>query len=793
MNFEFIDHLDVAVQVSNIDGEIVYLNKSAKQRLGISTSSEKALYVHDFEPIFKSKVNWYEHVDELRENGSITIRSINNIIGKSEVSFPVEVRVKLIEIKGEEFIVALSENISDRIQVERQLARKQKLLEVISRTTIEMLDSTDILFDIGQALPIIGEAVSVDRTYLFTNTLNKDGQLLTSQRLEWNSGVKDPQIDNPELQNFPISEFDLFLNDLENDKPFEAVVSNMKDGELKRILQSQDIISILIIPIHVNQEFWGFIGYDDCKTERSWGVDELTMLKTFASVISKGLERSSHLKTIESYAQFPLENPQPVFKISALGEVLLANPSSTKLERIVLVNNKEVFMSLEEYAKFIAKELRLLKLPFQQTIQSQKGDIYTVSVKQVKDKKSINVYLANITNLVHTQNELKKAKNDAEYALRVREGFLANMSHEIRTPLNGIYGLISQLGSIVESSEGKEILNEIKVSSKYLLSIVDQILELSKITSDGNILKLSPFLWSDLFEDLSSITSPLIKSKRLKLSFEIAPNIKDLFIGDPVRIKQILLNLISNSIKYTSEGLIHVSVKAIIRGQHSCTFLLRVLDTGIGMSKDFQSKIFDKFSREDYSENRINEGIGLGMSICNELVQRMNGTINVSSEQNKGTTVDIRLALPYRFDDSNKVSQKESVTCVKQMKPVERALVVEDNHINRKVLSLLLTRHNVKYEEAINGKEAILKAREFIPDVVFMDIHMPETDGITATKLLKRNEGFKGRVYALTADVTTYSAEEYQYLGFDGLITKPYEENQILEVLSLNKADERLD
>lgn len=291
-----IDNSSDAIQVATEDGNIFYLNEEATKRLGIESNEIGKYKVSDFEKLFEDKLIWEEHVAELKRKDSLILEGLN-MNQKTGQTFPVEVTVKYIKIGETGYVIANSRDITDRKKTLNALRTKQGMLNAIAKATDELLSNPNVYEAINFSLPMIGEAVGVDRTYLFENT-DLDGATLTSQRFEWSAEDAVPQINNPELQNVPIEIFGDIIQYMHEKRPFKAIVSKIEEKEMREVLESQGIVSILIIPVIHKEKFWGFVGYDDCKIERSWSHDEVALLQSFANSIANAIDR----KELEEHA-----------------------------------------------------------------------------------------------------------------------------------------------------------------------------------------------------------------------------------------------------------------------------------------------------------------------------------------------------------------------------------------------------------------------------------------------------------------------------------------------------------
>jgi len=385
-----------------------------------------------------------------------------------------------------------------------------------------------------------------------------------------------------------------------------------------------------------------------------------------------------------------------------------------------------------------------------------------------------------ITEQKKLELDLTEAKNNAETSSRFKELFLANMSHEIRTPLNAIIGMIREISRESLSPKQNLYIKNAVMASQHLLAIVNDILDISKIESGQMILEMRPFSLLDVINETISILFPSAKEKMLQLSSEISPMIAPAYFGDSNRIRQILLNVINNSIKYTEKGKISVECDVIGTLKNSHHLQIKVTDTGIGMEASFVKNIFDKFTQGDISTARKYGGTGLGMAITNELIQMMHGTIRVSSKKNVGTIIEIYIDL--EIASENEIEAKTSPESFDSLKD-KNILLVEDNDLNRMVAQDLLSFYGIKVFETINGVQAIEKLKESAYDLILMDLQMPEMGGIEATEIIRKVMRLNTPIIALTANAFKAELDRCVAAGMNDYITKPYEENVLMEAI----------
>ena len=383
----------------------------------------------------------------------------------------------------------------------------------------------------------------------------------------------------------------------------------------------------------------------------------------------------------------------------------------------------------------------------------------------------VSIY-SDMTERKLVENELKHAKKEAEDANRVQCRFLENMSHEVRNSINGIVGMIDLTILTDLSIEQKENLKVIKKSADSLLKIINELQDFTKIESGNLVINKIGFNVRKLVEELIDESAPLAIKKGLKLNYVISSFIPRVVIGAPNQLKQVLGNLLDNALKFTENGQVTLSVTRMTKLKEMVELKFSVTDSGIGISKEEQSKLFRPFSQAKGSISKNYEGIGLGLVITRKLVQNMGGTIWVESEKGSGSSFQFTLNFMSQLE-SNKNYHPDALLTL-TMKSLQ-ILVVEDDPVNLTVLTRMLKGKGHTIDTAANGSEALVLHGRKPYDVIFMDIQMPIMDGIEATVLIREKEGLVRHtpIIALTAHALQRDREKLLSYGMDEYISKP--------------------
>ncbi|MFC3034711.1 ATP-binding protein [Pseudoalteromonas fenneropenaei] len=494
-------------------------------------------------------------------------------------------------------------------------------------------------------------------------------------------------------------------------------------------------------------------------------------------------ELTDNLKIQEAF----IENiGDAVVIIDKEGAIQRFNSAATTLfgytEEEIKGQNVSVLMPksiADEHAQFIAASSssthRVLGRTRPLMAQNRAGEVFPVDITVTRVALKNNVLFIGLIHdsreRHHTQAMLEQAKEQAETANTAKSEFLANMSHEIRTPMNGIYGTLQILEQEVLELGHKKLINKALYSAKALLTIINDILDFSKI--EANMLELETTNCSilQIFESVISDLNPVAQSKGIGLVQQIEQNFPDGWQGDAVRIRQILLNLTSNAVKFTEQGLVTISVALAKTSDGKDQIKFVVEDTGIGMDEAAIQQLFTRFKQADSSTTRRFGGTGLGMAITKNLINMMHGDINVSSRKGVGTRFEVLLPLP-RTDTVAPSKNHQHATAPKLTG--KTILIAEDNKINQIVIQTMLKSTEATLHIVDDGEQAVAKAHELQPDLILMDIQMPVMAGTDACRIVKQQLPAIP-IVALTANVMEQDKKAYLSCGFDAHLAKPIE------------------
>lgn len=402
-------------------------------------------------------------------------------------------------------------------------------------------------------------------------------------------------------------------------------------------------------------------------------------------------------------------------------------------------------------------------------LETDEGFLTAATIRDVTYEKKIEKAL------IQAKESAEKAKQIAEDAMQAKQTFLSNMSHEIRTPMTAIIGFSKVVLKTDLTEKQKEYITAIKTSSDALLVLINDILDLAKVDAGKMTFDLLPFNLKSSISIMLHLFDIKFQEKRLKLVTVFDKAIPEFMLGDSVRLNQIMMNLISNAIKFTTEGEITISVHLKSEDDDNANVEFVVADTGIGIPENMLATIFENFEQATTSTARLFGGTGLGLAIVKKLVEKQGGAIEVKSKIGEGSTFSFVLNFQKSKAETVLTTGLTAIELDKDIKNL-KVLVVEDVALNQLLMKIILDDFGFERDIAENGKVAIEKFQSKSFDIILMDLQMPEMNGYEATEVIRKKLNSKIPIIALTAEVTEADLEQCKAVGMNGHVAKPIDE-----------------
>ena len=809
---------------------------------------------------------------------------------------PAEITLVRALYKDDFVVLGYTRDLRDHYKMQYGIEHRDKLLKAVNQMATLLL-STDEAEDIEApfiaGMELVGRAVDADRVHIWKNE-QVDGELQFSHSYSWISETGNDKAFIPGGFMAPYARMSDWEAKFKRNEYVGGAVHSMTKEE-RDYFKTFDILSVVLIPLFLNDHFWGLFSVDDCRKERDFSYEEISILRSASLMLASAVNRrmmSNEIKRAQEHATQRLEElvEERTRELSAAQRKLttryeyakkltdaLANitksPNITagdvqaaaeiiafegcralNVDRISIwhlsasgefLNNITCFertvgkciilsdldlQSRANYANLLEAERLIIASDIQEAHALDCGnnpnicamleapiridgkligvvcadqDVckeYPESREWLIEEQTFVSSLADMMALAISSYDRRKAREAAEVANQAKSTFLANMSHEIRTPMNSILGItdiLMQKDLLPEDIQ--EGLDRIYNSCDMLLGIINDLLDFSKIEAGKMELLPAQYKLASLINDCVQLNVMRIYGKPIEFELQVNEDTPANLIGDELRIKQILSNLLSNSFKFTDSGKVTLSVVSeILPDEKAVILVLSIKDTGRGMTNEQLRILFEEYSRFYERERKQVEGTGLGLAITQNLVSLMNGGISVESNPGTGSTFTVRLP-QIKVDNAvlgkslsgnleklsiNYVARKKRSHIIRDMMPYGKVLVVDDVEANIYVAIGLLKPYALQIDAVMSGQEAIdliVNGKEY--DAIFMDHMMPEMDGIEATKLI-RDLGYTKPIIALTANAVTGQAEVLLQNGFNEFISKPIDIRQLNSILN---------
>jgi PAS domain S-box-containing protein len=730
-------------------------------------------------------------IQQLIEKGSINDYE-NLLIHKNGKHVPVSITSHLIkDSEGKPgYIEGTIRDISERKETESKMSRLLKLQNLLTHLATEFINipvenSNEAVDTI---LSVIGKGNEIDRVYVYEYDFVKNTMTNTH---EWCSEGICPQIEN--LQQLPVEFFPLWV---ETHKKGEMLiiddVSKLdKNDPQFKILDSHSVKAVITIPLILSGECIGFVGFDAIKSLQPWSYDKITFLQVLADLLCNVSDRKKTddalrnreaslkavfnnvpyqmwLKDVDSryltvnkpfMEYFSIKGESDIIGKSAL-DIWDEETANHFIEQDKAVMQNRELRSVEELIDF--KDKTIWFEIFRAPIVDQNGQLLgTTGIAR------------DITSRKNADKALQEAVAAAEAANEAKSRFLAIMSHEIRNPLNAVVGMVRMLHDADKKGPNGKMIENIKTASDNLLMIINDILDFSKIESGEMVLEYTNFNICDIIERIFNSHTYIAKDKHIEFNCHVDERIGKMHLGDPLRLQQVLSNLISNAIKFTPQGKIELRCNLESESEKTIRVRFEVEDTGIGISPESQERIFEIYKQEDDTISRTHGGSGLGLAISKQIVELMGGKLQLESAKNAGSK--------FYFDIELQKAESEKLRIAELVESGQSnlltgcsVLLVEDNKLNQILATTMLEMWKAKVVSAGNGQQAIEILEKNSFDIILMDIQMPVMDGMTTSKIIREKMQITTPILALTANVVKGISEKCAEAGMQGYISKPF-------------------
>jgi PAS domain S-box-containing protein len=802
-----LDNARESVFIVDQEGEIVYVNKTACDNLSYSSAELSNLNIWQIDQNLNAPPDWQPFCSHLKQQKSLLLESTHRT--QTGENIPVEITLTELNFDGIPYFCEIARDIRERKQAEADLKKRDNYLTALVEVQRQLLcaASQSDLYEL--VLSLLGQAANASQVYVFEHCYDEFNHPYLYYMSHWSAPDAASRLNRSVLQQ--LYDTPCFSTWVEQLAQGEAICQSLDDMTpmQRQILEPTGIFTILLFPLIVKGEFFGFIGFDNDGDTRQWDQVEINLLKAAVSAIALATERQLAQEQLQRQLTAIEAASEGIAIVNPLGDYIYLNKAHLDLfgytETTELLGRNWQSLYSQEEGDRINREVipQLMENGYSRSealaIRKDGSTFLEEFSLTLTNSGEFVCVCRDITERKRAEEELRRTNAQLERATRLKDEFMANMSHELRTPLYSILGVSEVLQDCVYGTLNPQQLRSlatIEQSGQHLLELIHEILDLSKIESGKMELKLTAVEINQLCQSSLSFVKPQAAQKNLQLRFIPAPVPVTLEV-DKRRIRQVLINLLSNAVKFTPEGG-NILLKVEIDPDNCCLHL-SVIDTGIGIAPEDQQHLFEPFVQIDSSLSRRYSGTGLGLALVRQITQMHAGIVSLKSEMGRGSTFTVTLpwnshwgcmldedALTSQTDWLDKLTPASSSTSseLTQLKPPSGVspviLIAEDHRANAETVGDYLETRGYRIIFAENGIEAVQYAQQYQPKIIIMDIQMPELNGLEAIRQIRAYpDTAKIPIIALTALVTVQDSEQCLQAGANDYMSKPVSLKQL--------------